>query len=87
MWRFTMSRSSFIRISLGLFFLGLLIIFSSVSLGSGTANAYLAGRGGGFMDASEFTIILEGYINVYRWVGSILSVISGLGFVKAIELK
>ena len=82
-----MSRSSFIRMSLGLFFLGLLIIFSSVSWGSGTANAYLTARGGGFMDASEFTIVLEGYINIYRWIGSILSLISGLGFVKAIELR
>jgi hypothetical protein len=73
--------------SLVSFFLGLIVILSSVSWGIGTANAYLTGRGGGFMDASEITIILEGYINIFRWVGSILSVLGGLGFIKSIELR
>ena len=82
-----MSRSSFIRLSLVFFLLGLIVILSSVSLGSATANGYLTGRGGGFMDASEFGIVLEGYINIFRWVGSILSVLGGLGFIKTIEFR
>jgi hypothetical protein len=82
-----MSRSSFMNMSLVLFFLGLIVIFSSVSLGYGTANAYFTSRGGGFMDASEFTIAFEGDIDIYKWIASILSLISGLGFLKAIELR
>jgi hypothetical protein len=75
------------NMSLVVFFFGLIVIFNSVSLGYGTANAYFTSRGGGFTGPSEFPIVLEGYINIYRWIGSILSVISGLGFVKAIELR
>lgn len=81
-----MSRSSFMSFSLVLFVIGLIVIFSSVSLGSTTANTYLRSQGGS-MDTAQFTIILEGYINMYRWFGSILSVIGGFGFVKAIELR
>lgn len=81
-----MSRSSFMVMSLVLFVAGLFVIFSSVSWGSETANAYLRSQGGG-MDGTQFTIVLQGFINMYRWIGSILSVISGLGFVKAIELR
>jgi len=79
------SRSSFVVISLVLFVIGLFIIFSSVGWGSEAANAYLSSRGGS-MDTTQFTMILQEYINTYRWIGSILSVISGLGFVRAIEL-
>ena len=82
-----MNRSSFMRMSLVVFLLGLIVILSSVSWGIGAANAYLTGRGGGFTDLSEITIIFEGHINIFRWVGGILSVLGGLGFIKAIELK
>jgi hypothetical protein len=79
-----MSRSLFIIISLVLFAVGMIVIFSSVTLGSETANAYLRSQGGG-MDTAQFMIILQEYINIYRWVGNILSVIGGLSLVKAIE--
>jgi hypothetical protein len=73
-------------ISLIMFVVGLIIIFCSVTWGSETANTYLRSQGGG-MDTAQFMIVLQEYINIYRWVGSILSVIGGIGFVKAIELK
>ena len=81
-----MSRSLFIIISLVLFATGLLVMFASVRWGSEAANAYLQSQGGG-MDTAQFMIILQEYISLYRWMGSILSVIGGLGFVKATELK
>jgi hypothetical protein len=85
MWRFTVIRSSFVVISLVLFVVGLFIIVSSVGWGTEAANSYLRLQGGG-MDATQFTIILQEYINTYRWIGSILSIIGGLGFVRAVEL-
>lgn len=81
-----MSRSSFAFISLILFLVGLVLIFGSVGWGSGTANAYLRSLGGS-MDTGQFTVILQGYINQFRWAGSILSIIGGFGFVKTIQLK
>jgi hypothetical protein len=38
------------------------------------------------MDTTQFTIILQEHIKTYRWTGSILSVIGGLGFVRAVKL-
>jgi hypothetical protein len=80
-----MSRFLFTVMSLVLFVAGLFVIFSSVSWGSETANAHLISQGG--MDSAQFMIVLQEYITMYRWIGSILSIISGLGFVKAIELR
>lgn len=80
-----MSRSSFMVISLALFVVGLFIAFSSVGWGSGAANAFLRSQGGG-MDTARFTVVLQGYIDTYRWLGIVLALTGGLGFVKAIEL-
>ena len=81
-----MSRRSFVVISLVLFFIGLFIVFNSVSWGDNAANAYLLSQGGS-MDSSRFEVALQEYINMYRWIGSIVSLISGLGFIKAIEFR
>lgn len=81
-----MKRSSWMVVLLVLFVVGLFVIFSSVIWGSGTANAYLRSQGGG-MDSTQFSIVLQGFISMYQWIGSILSVISGLGFVRTIELR
>jgi hypothetical protein len=72
--------------SLVLFVAGMVVMISSVSWGSGAANAYLRSQGGG-MDSAQFMIVLQESINLYRWVGVILSVIGGFGVVKAIELR
>ena len=85
-WRLIMSRSSFVMISLILFVAGLIMIFGSVNWGSEAASAFVNSHGGS-IDTSEFTIVLRDSISVYRWAGSILSIIGGLGFVKTIELK
>ena len=81
-----MSRSLFKIVSTVLFVSGLIVIFNSVGWGSDTANAYLRSQGGN-MDAAQFSIALQEYINMYRWAGGILAIISGLGFVKSIEFE
>lgn len=81
-----MFKFSFMALSLVGFVIGLFVIFNSVGWGIEAANTYLSSQGGG-METSQFMIILQEYIHMYRWSGSILSVISGLGFVKTIEFK
>jgi hypothetical protein len=85
MRRFIVIRSSFVVILLVLFVVGLFILFRSVGWGTEAANDYLRSQGGG-MDTTQFTIILQEYITTYRWIGSILSIIGGLGLVRAVEL-
>ncbi|MBK9924717.1 MAG: hypothetical protein IPP66_05420 [Anaerolineales bacterium] len=81
-----MNKSLFVITSLVLFVVGLLLILNSVSWGHEAANGYLQSQGGS-MDTAQFVIVLQEYINTYRWIGGILAVISGLGFIKAIELR
>lgn len=81
-----MSRSWFLIVSLVLFAAGLVVILSGVAWGSGTANAYLRSHGGG-MDSTQFAVVLQESISVYRWIGGILSLVGGLGFLKAMELR
>jgi len=73
-------------ISLLLFIIGLIVVFGSVSWGIETANTFLSSQGGS-MDSAQFMIVLQEYINTYRWAGSILSIVSGFCFVKAVELR
>jgi hypothetical protein len=73
-------------ISLIVFVIGLFILFNSVSWGQGTANSYLRAQGGG-MDGTQFMIVLQESISAFKWLGGVLSLISGLGFVRAVELK
>ena len=81
-----MSRSLFMGISLVLFVIGLFVMFGSIRWGSEAANAYLRSQGGG-MDTAQFMIVLQEYIQIYRWMGRILSLVGGFGLVKAVELK
>jgi hypothetical protein len=81
-----MNRSSFLGTSLILFVAGLVVLFSSVSLGSEAANAYLRSQGGG-MDGGQFMIVFQESIGTYRWIGVILSLIGGLGIIKAVEIR
>jgi glucose-6-phosphate-specific signal transduction histidine kinase len=81
-----MKRSLVMISSLVLFVIGMFVILNSVSWGGEAANAYLRSQGGG-MDTAQFVIVIQEFINMYRWIGSIVSVISGLAFVKAIEFR
>jgi hypothetical protein len=81
-----MNRFWFMMISLILFVIGSFIVFNSVAWGSEAANSYLRSQGGG-MDGAQFMIVVQESITTYRGFGVILSLISGLGLVRAIELK
>ena len=80
-----MSRSLFMVVSLVLFVVGLFVIFNSVAWGSEAANSYLRSQGG--MDGTQFSIVFQESINMYRCIGIILSGLGALGFVKAIKLR
>jgi hypothetical protein len=80
-----MNRFWFAMISIILFAIGSFIVFNSVAWGREAANSYLLSQGGG-MDSAQFMIVVQESINTYRWFGSILSLISGFGIVRAIEL-
>jgi hypothetical protein len=79
-----MRRSVFVTLSLVLFLVGLALMFGSVRWGAAAANAYLASQGGG-MDGAQFMIVFQESINMYRWMGGVLSLIGGFGLVRAIE--
>ena len=81
-----MNKFWFLIIWLVLFAVGLLILFNSVTWGHEAANSYLSAQGGG-MDTAQFMIIVQESINIYQWLGSILALIGGLGFIRTIELK
>jgi hypothetical protein len=81
-----MSRFSLLVISIVLSVVGLLFLFGSVSRGIDAANAYLAAHGGS-MDTAQFMLIMQEYIHLYQWIGGILSLIGGLGLVRAMELR
>lgn len=81
-----MNRFWFLVISLILFVIGSFIVFNSVAWGSEAANSYLRSQGGG-MDGAQFMIVVQESITTFRWFGSILSLIGGIGFVRAVEPK
>ena len=81
-----MKRSWFMILSLILFVIGSFFLFYSIAWGHEAANSYLRSQGGG-MDGAQFMIVVQESITTYRWFGILLSLISGAGLVKAIELK
>jgi len=56
-----------------------------VTWGQTAANSYLRSQGG--MDTAQFVVVLQEYINTYKWLGGILALIGGAGFVRTIELR
>ncbi len=81
-----MNRTFFTIIALVLVAVGLLMVFNSVVWGQKAANSYLLAQGGG-MDSAQFMVVLQEYIDTYKWVGGILSLLGGLGLVRGTELK
>ena len=78
-----MNRSVYQVVFLILSFIGVIVMINSVSWGSGSANNYLISSGG--MDTARFMVIFQEYINTYRIIGIILTVIGGLGFLRCIR--
>jgi hypothetical protein len=82
----SMNRFWFMMVSLLLFVVGLFVVVNSVAWGREAANSYLRSQGGG-MDTAQFMIVVQSSIDTYRWLGSILSLIGGVGLLRTIELK
>ncbi|HEX5838012.1 MAG TPA: hypothetical protein VFY26_09275 [Anaerolineales bacterium] len=63
---------------------GLVLMINSVGLGSQAANNYLLSQGGG-MDSGQFMIVMQESIQTYRWVGVVLSLLGGFGFLRSLK--
>lgn len=82
-----MQRSNLKSIIFGAFFvIGLIVLINSTTLGdhetSNIVKAY-----GGSMDTNKYLIYLEQSIIKYRFVGSILSILGGLGVLTNSNIK
>lgn len=65
------------------FWAGLFILMDSVNLGGKEASKIMHDNGG-IMDTNTYLIYLEQSITKYRFIGSILSILGGLGVIKNI---
>jgi len=66
------------------FFIGIAILLGSIKLGSINMSGIMRINGGS-MDTNVYLIYLEQSIIKFRFLGSILSLIGGLGVVKNIQ--
>lgn len=60
-----------------IFIVGLILIFSSVSIGRSIALDVLTKSGG--MDTSKYQLVIKSYIESYRSCGIVISLLGGLG--------
>ena len=81
-----MNRSWLSIVSLALFVIGLAVVFRSVPWGIDSANAFLRSQGGG-MDGNQFMMVVQGSIDVFRWMGGILAAVGGFGLVRSLEIR
>lgn len=66
--------------------IGLLILLNSVSLGESAVSRIINSHGGS-MDTGTYQIYLEQSIIKYRFIGSILALLGGLGLIKELALN
>ncbi|MDT8718275.1 hypothetical protein IAI10_16530 [Clostridium sp. 19966] len=67
-----------------IFFIGIAIILNSVKYGEISAQQVINQHHGN-MDTNTYLIYLAKYIDVYKLVGFILSILGGIGFIKYLE--
>jgi hypothetical protein len=68
------------------FIIGIVILMSSINLADFEISNIMKAHGGG-MDTNKYMIYLEQSIIKYRTMGSILSVLSGLGVLICTSIK
>ena len=66
------------------FLAGIIILMNSLNYGQNEMSGIMSTHGGG-MDTNQYLIFLEQSINKYRSIGSILSILGGLGFIKVLK--
>ncbi len=64
-----------------IFVVGIIILMNSINLGDNGASNIMKANGGS-MDTNTYLIYLEQSITKYRFIGSILSILGGLGVLK-----
>lgn len=69
-----------------IFVVGIIILMNSINLGDNEVSNITNAHGGG-MDTNTYLIYLEQSITKYRFVGSILSILGGLGVLKNTGIK
>ncbi|RII34278.1 hypothetical protein D2A34_14095 [Clostridium chromiireducens] len=74
----------FVKIFGAILVTGLVILMYSVNLGDYEV-ANIIQSNGGSIDTNAYLIFLEQSITKYRFLGSILSVLGGLGILKSID--
>ena len=67
-----------------IFLVGMIILMNSLSYGENEMTRIMSAHGGG-MDTNQYLIYLEQAIIKYRFIGSILSILGGLGFIKLLK--
>ena len=65
------------------FAVGIIILMDSINLGQSEASRVIQANGGS-MDTGTYLVYFEHSITKYRFLGSILSVLGGLGILKNI---
>lgn len=80
-----MRKSNIILIVFGIIFVvGIIILMKSINLGNDEVSNIMNAQGGS-MDTNTYLIYLEQSITKYRFIGSILSILGGLGILKNID--
>lgn len=69
-----------------IFILGLIILMNSINFGNHEVSNIMKINGGS-MDSNTYLIYLEQSITKYRYVGSILSILGGLGVLITTNIK
>jgi hypothetical protein len=80
------SKSGKLLIFGAVFVIGIIILMSSINLGDNEISNIMKAHGGS-MDTNAYIIYLEQSIIKYRVVGSILSLLGGLGVLLTINSK
>jgi len=77
-----MKKINLILIIFGIVFVaGIIILMNCINMGDNEVS-HIINANGGSMDDDIFSIYLEQSITKYRFIGSILSILGGLGVLK-----
>ncbi|KMT21804.1 hypothetical protein [Clostridium cylindrosporum] len=71
------------KIFIGIFIVGVIILLMSVGLGESEMSNVMVNTGG--METNVYLIYLEQLITKYRFLGTILSILGGLGILGVLD--
>lgn len=68
------------------FIIGIIVLMNSINLGDNEVMSIMNANGGS-MDTDTYLIYLEQSITKYRFIGSIVSILGGLGILKSLKIE